>query len=49
MEKKELKKMADKLILIAKKNNKIKNVQEAFKDVPVSKENHKGKVNYYCK
>ena len=41
--------MARKLILIAKKNNQIKNVKEAFVDNPVNMEDHKGKLKYFCK
>lgn len=44
-----LKKAVKKLISIAKKENKIKPIAEAFKDVPTSKEDHKGKLSYYCK
>ena len=47
--KSQLKKVADKVVLLAKKSNRIKPVQEAFKDVPTSKEDHKGKLNYFNK
>ena len=36
------------LTLKAKEKNMIKPVKEAFKDIPVSNEDHKGKKEYFC-
>lgn len=44
-----LKRTVRNIISIAKKDKKVKPITEAFKDVPTSKENHKGKLNYYSK
>ena len=39
--------MAKSIISIAKKNNSVKSLGEAFKDIPTSKEDHKGKLSYF--
>lgn len=36
------------LTLRAKEKKMIKPVKEAFKDIPVTKEVHKGKKEYFC-
>ncbi len=41
-----LKKDVKDIVLEAKKRNLIKPHTEAFKDYPVNKEKHKGKLNY---
>lgn len=42
-----IRKMAIKITEKAKKRNLIKPLSEAFKDVPVKKEIHKGNINYF--
>ncbi len=43
----DIKSMAKNIISIAKKKNKIKPLEDAFKNVPTNRENHKGKLSYY--
>ena len=43
-----IKEVVNDLILKAKNNNLIKPVNEAFKDIPVSEEIHKGNKEYFC-
>ena len=49
LKKKKLKNFSSNLINLAKKNNKVKPIQDAFKDVPTSEEDHKGKLSYFDK
>ena len=39
--------MVKNIISIAKKKNKVKPLDEAFNDIPTSKEDHKGKLSYF--
>ena len=43
-----IKEVVNDLILKAKNSNLIKPVNEAFKDIPVSEEIHKGNKEYFC-
>jgi hypothetical protein len=45
----ELKKKVQKMIKDAKKNNRIKPLSDAFKNVPVDEEEHQGKLSSYLK
>lgn len=48
LESSKIQELVNNLTLRAKEKNMIKPVEEAFKDIPTSKEIHKGKKEYFC-
>ncbi len=44
----EILELVNNLTLKAKEKNMIKPIKEAFKDIPSTKEVHKGKKEYFC-